>query len=72
VLGAGRLGLAVAGTARLLDERGIDGLIAALVSGTRSLGVRARTLQSGLIHKELLLAVVGGALIFVLLAIGLL
>ncbi len=70
VLGVGRLGLALAGAARLADERGIDGLIAALVRGARGLGGRARTLQSGLVHKELLLAVVGGALIFVLLAIG--
>jgi NADH-quinone oxidoreductase subunit L len=70
VLGAGRLGLAVAGVARRFDERGIDGLIAALVGGTRSLGARARTLQSGLVHKELLLAVVGGAVIFVLLTVG--
>ena len=70
VLGTGLLGLALAGAARRFDERGIDGLIAALVSGTRSLGARARTLQSGLVHKELLLAVVGGAVIFVLLAVG--
>ena len=70
VLGAGRLGLALAGAARRFDERGIDGLIAALVGGTRSLGGRARMLQSGLVHKELLLAVVGGAMIFVLLTLG--
>jgi NADH-quinone oxidoreductase subunit L len=70
VLGTGLLGLALAGAARRFDERGIDGLIAALVSGTRSLGARARTLQSGLVHKELLLAVVGGAVIFVLLMVG--
>ena len=70
VLGAGRLGLAVAGAARRFDERGIDGLIAALVGGTRSLGARARTLQSGFVHKELLLAVVGGAVIFLVLTLG--
>ena len=72
VLGVGRLGLAVAGAARDFDEKGIEGLIAAVVGGTRWLGARARTLQSGLVHKELLLAVAGGALIFVLLTIGLL
>ena len=71
VLGVGRLGLAVAGAARNFDEKGIDGLIAALVGGTRWLGARARTLQSGLVHKELLFAVAGGALIFALLTIGL-
>jgi NADH-quinone oxidoreductase subunit L len=70
VLGTGLLGLALAGAALRFDERGIDGLIAALVGGTRSLGARARTLQSGLVHKELLLAVVGGAVIFVLLTVG--
>ena len=70
VLGAGRLGLAVAGAARRFDERRIDGFIATLVSGTRSLGGRARMLQSGLVHKELLLAVVGGAMIFLLLTLG--
>lgn len=66
----GHGGVVVAGAARLADERGIDGLIAALVRGTRKLGGRARELQSGLVHRELLLAVVGGALVFVLLAIG--
>lgn len=71
VLAVGRASLAVAGAARTTDERGIDGLIFALVRGTRRLGGRARELQSGLIHKELLLAAVGGALIFVLLVIGL-
>ena len=70
VLGVGRAGLSVARATRLTDERGIDGLIAALVKGTRALGGRARELQSGLVHKELLLAVAGVALIFVLLVIG--
>jgi NADH-quinone oxidoreductase subunit L len=71
VLGVGRAGLSLARATRLADERGIDGLIAALVGGTRSLSGRARGLQSGLVHKELLLAVVGVGLIFVLLVIGL-
>jgi NADH-quinone oxidoreductase subunit L len=70
VLAVGRASLAAAGAARLTDERGIDGLIAALVRGTRRLGGRARELQSGLVHKELVLAVVGGAAVFVLLVIG--
>lgn len=65
VLGVGRLGLALAQASRLTDDRGIDGLIAALVRGTRKLGARARTLQTGLIHRELLIAVIGGALILV-------
>jgi NADH-quinone oxidoreductase subunit L len=71
VRAAGRGGLAVAGWTKLADERGIDGIIAALVRGTRRLGGKARELQSGLVHRELLLAVAGGALVFVLLVIGL-
>ncbi len=71
VVAVGQGGLAVAGTTRLADERGIDGLIRALVRGTRALGARARELQSGLVHRELLLAAAGGALVFVLLVIGL-
>ena len=70
VLGVGRAGLALADASRAADERGIDGLIRALVRGTRDLGGRARTLQSGLVHKELLLAAVGGALMLAFLAVG--
>lgn len=70
VCATGRAGLAVAYWTRLADERGIDGLIGGLVRGTRALGGRARALQTGLVHKELLLAVAGTALIFVLVVIG--
>jgi NADH-quinone oxidoreductase subunit L len=70
VLGVGRAGLAVAQASRFTDERGIDGLIFALVRGTRDLGRRARRLQTGLIHKELLLAVTGGVLILAFVAVG--
>ncbi|MDX5895156.1 NADH-quinone oxidoreductase subunit L [Rubrobacter radiotolerans] len=45
------------------DERGIDGFILALVDTTRDLGGSARRLQSGLVHRELVLAVVGGGII---------
>jgi NADH-quinone oxidoreductase subunit L len=69
VLGVGRAGLNVAYASRLIDERGIDGLIAALVRGTRGLGGRARELQSGLVHRELLITVAGVALIFALLLV---
>ncbi len=72
VLGVGYAGLAVAQVSRLTDDKGIDGLISALVRGTRNLGRRARRLQTGLVHKELLLAVTGGAFILGLLAIGIL
>jgi NADH-quinone oxidoreductase subunit L len=71
VVAVGRGAVAVAGATRFADERGIDGLIRALVRGTHGLGSRARELQSGLVHRELLVAVVGGALVFVLLVIGL-
>ena len=70
VLGVGRASLALAGATRIADERGIDGLISALVRGTRTLGGRARELQSGLVHKELLLAAAGGAVMLAFLAIG--
>ena len=72
VLGVGHAGLAVARASRFTDEKGIDGLIFALVRGTRDLGRRARRLQTGLVHKELLLAVTGGVLILAFVAIGIL
>ncbi len=69
VLTVGHAGLAVARASRITDEKGIDGLIFALVRGTRNLGRRARRLQTGLVHKELLLAVTGGVLILTFLAV---
>ena len=70
VLAVGSAALAVAGASRATDDKGIDRLIAALVRGTRELGSRARKLQTGLVHKELLLATVGAALVFALLIVG--
>lgn len=70
VLAVGPTAVAVADASRATDERGIDGLIAALVRGTRDVGGRAREIQSGLVHRELLLAAVGGALVFVALIAG--
>jgi len=72
VLAVGRLGLYVGRGARLGDERGIDGLIFSLVRGTVNLGNRARTLQSGLIHREMAISVVGAALILIILFVPLL
>ena len=72
VLAVGRLGLNIGRGARFGDERGIDGLIFSLVRGTINLGNRARTLQSGLIHREMAISVVGAALIFAVLFIPLL
>lgn len=70
VLDVGGAALALARAARLTDDAGIDRLIAALVRGTRELGGRARELQTGLVHKELLLAAAGAALILAFLAFG--
>ena len=70
VLAVGSVALTVANASRTTDEKGIDSLILALVRGTRDLGSRARELQTGLVHKELLFAAVGGALVFALLVVG--
>lgn len=69
VLGVGSVSLGVAGAARTIDERGIDRFITGLVRRTRALGKRGRRLQTGLVHKELMLAVIGVALILVSLSI---
>ena len=68
VLGVGRATLSLGVSARRIDTDGIDGLIFALVRRTIDAGARARRLQSGLIHRELALTVIGIALIAVLLA----
>jgi len=70
VVGVGESALALARAARLADDAGIDRLIAALVRGTRGLGGRARRLQSGLVHRELVLAAAGAALILAFLILG--
>lgn len=54
------------------DERGIDGLIFGLVRGSLALGAQVRTLQSGLIHRELAMSVLGTAVILAALIAGLL
>ena len=64
-LAVGRFSLDMGRAVRWSDDRGIDGLIFSLVRGTVELGNRARTLQSGLIHREMAITVVGTALIFV-------
>ncbi len=70
VEGTGRMSLRLAVASRRTDERGIDGLIAALVRYTRELGGRARRLQSGLVHRELALAAGGTGLLLALLLLG--
>ena len=63
VLATGRASLALAAASRRLDENGIDRLIADLVGAVRGLGTRARDLQTGLVHRELMLAGVGAGVI---------
>jgi NADH-quinone oxidoreductase subunit L len=65
VLALGRLGMSIGRAARFSDEHGIDGLIHALVRGSLSLGTWVRTLQSGLIHREMAITVAGTAVILV-------
>jgi NADH-quinone oxidoreductase subunit L len=61
-LAAGDAGLGLAQATRAFDERGIDGLIFRLVRNLRTLGGRARRLQSGLVYRELLVATAATAL----------
>ncbi len=52
-----------------LDVSGIDGVIRELVASTAKLGRRARQLQSGLVHRELLLTFGGTVAILILVLI---
>lgn len=72
VLTVGRAGISIGRFARFSDERGIDRLIFSLVDNTVELGQRARTLQSGLIHREMAIMVVLTALILATLLLALL
>ena len=72
VLATGRGALAVASAVRTSDELGLDALITALARSANRLGARLRTLQSGLIHRELALATAGAAVLVVGLALALL
>jgi NADH-quinone oxidoreductase subunit L len=62
--------LMLAARSRRTDERDIDGLIAGLVRGTRDLAGRVRRVQTGLIHRELALAVAGVVVLLALLLLG--
>ncbi|GMR17971.1 MAG: hypothetical protein BMS9Abin33_0369 [Gammaproteobacteria bacterium] len=72
VLATGRLGLRLARAARRNDDEGIDGFIFSFVRGTINLGGKARTLQSGLIHKELAISTIASAVILVFMFVTLL
>lgn len=67
VAGTGQVALDLAAAAHLVDAAGIDRLIADLVTSTRRLGEHARRLQTGLVHRELLVAAAGTAIVVVLL-----
>jgi NADH-quinone oxidoreductase subunit L len=68
----GWLNDAVGRGARRNDEHGIDGLIAGLVRRTLALGAHLRTLQSGLIHRELVMSGAGMVLFLVVVVTSLL
>jgi NADH-quinone oxidoreductase subunit L len=61
----GQSGLRTAASGRRLDQDGIDGVIAWIVDSARRNGSRARSLQTGLVHRELLLAVGGAAVMLI-------
>ncbi|MBL4749973.1 MAG: NADH-quinone oxidoreductase subunit L [Amylibacter sp.] len=63
VLGFGRLNLSLGWLAQKIDTKGIDRPIFGLVRRTINTGTRARKLQSGFIHREMALAVIGMAVI---------
>ncbi len=70
ILASGRAGLALAGAARRIDRDAIDGAIFALVDRLWGFGQRLRRLQSGLIHRELALSMIGIALLVAVLLIA--
>jgi NADH-quinone oxidoreductase subunit L len=65
VIAVGRFNLWLANLSRRTDENGIDRFIGLLVNGFRRLGQNARRLQSGLVHRELLLTTGAVALLVV-------
>jgi NADH-quinone oxidoreductase subunit L len=64
--GVGRLAVDLAYAARRFEEADLDGLIAWLVEAVRTLGARARKLQTGFVSRELVLAAAGAAGVFIL------
>lgn len=65
----GTASLTTARASRVFDEQGLDGLIADLVHQTRRFSALARRLQTGLVHRELLVAVAGAAVVLLLVLI---
>ncbi len=71
VLAIGRAGLKLGRVARRTDDKGIDGFIFSFVDSTVKFAGKARTLQSGLIHKELAISTIASAMILVISLIAL-
>ncbi len=69
VLSVGHASRRVAQASSFVDEEGINGVIRRLVEGTRRLGATGRQLQSGLVHRELLVAFGGTAAVLILVLI---
>jgi len=67
VLVIGQSNLELGFITRKSDEQGIDAMIFGLVRRTIAAGERVRLLQSGLIHRELALTIIGTAIITVVL-----
>lgn len=55
----GKLNVNFSGLIRLFDEKGVDGVIFGLVDSVKKLGAGGQTLQSGLVHKELMWSAIG-------------
>lgn len=72
VIAIGRMGLKLGRIVRRTDDQGIDGFIFSFVDGTVKFAGKARTLQSGFIHKELAISTVASAMILVISLIALL
>ena len=72
VLAIGRLGLKLGQAVRRNDDDGIDGFIFSFVRGTVNFADKARTLQSGLVHKELAISTVVSAVLLIFMLITLL
>jgi NADH-quinone oxidoreductase subunit L len=70
VEGVGAAAMSVARASRFSDEAGIERWISNLVEGTRRLGARARLLQTGLVHRELLLAAGATAVVLLLVVLS--
>jgi NADH-quinone oxidoreductase subunit L len=70
VEGVGATSLLIARASRVSDEAGIDAIIANLVAATLRLGGHARRLQTGLVHRELLVAAGATAVVLIVILLS--